>query len=210
MSGSAHFDVMQPDHRIDFDRVRLGALAHDLAMNLALRRHVDDEVAADPRLAAEPPARRATGRACRRSAVRPRSSRSRGRRRSRSACLAKAPSATSTWQRPQMPRPPQTEVEVDAERRARPRAGSGRRRTSPRLPEGVKTIAMERQVASCRLLRSGVSRGAHGSSSRPWLASSRARRCLSYSASSRAAAASASASMSSPQAAGSPRRQSAR
>ena len=34
------------------------ALAHDLPVDLAFGRHVDDEVAADPRLAAEPPAGR--------------------------------------------------------------------------------------------------------------------------------------------------------
>ena len=54
----ADLDVMQAHHRIDFDRMLFGALAHDLAMDLALGRHVDDEIAADLRLAAEPPSRR--------------------------------------------------------------------------------------------------------------------------------------------------------
>ena len=36
--------------------MRLGALAHHLAVHLAVRRHVDDEVALDLRLAAEPAA----------------------------------------------------------------------------------------------------------------------------------------------------------
>ena len=54
----ADFDIVQPDDRIDVDRVLLGALAHDLAVDLALRRHVDDELAANLGLAAEPPPRR--------------------------------------------------------------------------------------------------------------------------------------------------------
>ena len=58
MSGSRDLDVVQPHDRIDLDRMRLGALAHDLPVDLALGRHVDDEVAADPRLAAEAAARR--------------------------------------------------------------------------------------------------------------------------------------------------------
>src|SRR5208337_1545971 len=51
----ADLDVMQPHDRVDLDRMLLGALAHHLPVDLALRRHVDDEVAADFRLAAEPP-----------------------------------------------------------------------------------------------------------------------------------------------------------
>ena len=49
----ADLDVMQPHDRIDFDRMLLGALAHHLPVDLALRRHVDDEVAADFCLAAK-------------------------------------------------------------------------------------------------------------------------------------------------------------
>ena len=108
--GLGDLDVVQPHDGIDVDRVRLGALAHDLPMHLALGRHVDDEIAADLRLAAEPAARRSAARACRHSAARPRSTASTwlGARR-RCACLANSPSAISIWQRQQMPRPPQTE-----------------------------------------------------------------------------------------------------
>ena len=49
-------DVIEADDRIDLDRMRLGALADNLTMDLAFRRHVDDEIAADPGLAAEPAA----------------------------------------------------------------------------------------------------------------------------------------------------------
>ena len=69
MSGSRDLDIMEADDRIDLDRMLLGALAHNLAMDLALGRHVDDEIAADPRLAAEPPAAAQAGRAFRRSAL---------------------------------------------------------------------------------------------------------------------------------------------
>ena len=56
--GLAHLDVVQPHDRVDLDRVRVGLLAHELAVHLALGRHVDDEVADDARVAAEPPLRR--------------------------------------------------------------------------------------------------------------------------------------------------------
>ena len=52
----ADLDVIEAHDRIDLDWMRLGALAHDLPMNLAFGRHVDDEIAANPRLASEPPA----------------------------------------------------------------------------------------------------------------------------------------------------------
>ena len=52
----ADLDVIEADDRIDLDRMRLRALADDLPMNLAFGRHVDDEVAANSGLAAEPPA----------------------------------------------------------------------------------------------------------------------------------------------------------
>ena len=52
----ADLDVIEADDRIDLDRMRLRALAHDLPMNLAFGRHVDDEIAANPGLAAEPSA----------------------------------------------------------------------------------------------------------------------------------------------------------
>ncbi len=54
--GLADLDVVQPHDRIDLDRVRVGLLAHDLAVHLALGRHVDDEVATDAGVAAEPAA----------------------------------------------------------------------------------------------------------------------------------------------------------
>ena len=49
-------DVAKAHDRIDFDRMGFGALAHDLAMDLAFGRHVDDEIAAYPGLASESPA----------------------------------------------------------------------------------------------------------------------------------------------------------
>ncbi len=51
-------DIIEADDRIDLDWMRLRALADDLPMNLAFGRHVDDEIAANPGLAAEPPAGR--------------------------------------------------------------------------------------------------------------------------------------------------------
>ena len=77
-------DVIEADDRIDLDRMRLGALAHNLTVDLAFRRHVDDEIAADPGLAAEPPRRREAARACRRSGSRPRPRASHDRRSSES------------------------------------------------------------------------------------------------------------------------------
>ena len=52
----ADLDVIEAHHGVDLDRMRLRALAHDLPMNLAFGRHVDDEIAANPGLAAEPSA----------------------------------------------------------------------------------------------------------------------------------------------------------
>ena len=49
--GFADLDVVQTHDRIDLDRVRVGLLAHHLAVDLALRRHVHDEVAAHPGMA---------------------------------------------------------------------------------------------------------------------------------------------------------------
>ena len=51
-------DVIEAHDRIDLDRMGLGALAHDLPVDLAFGRHVDDEIAANPGLAPEPPAGR--------------------------------------------------------------------------------------------------------------------------------------------------------
>ena len=49
-----HLDVVQPHDRVDVDRVGVGLLAHDLAVDLRLRGHVDHQVAADLRVASEP------------------------------------------------------------------------------------------------------------------------------------------------------------
>ena len=51
-------DIVEAHDRVDLDRMSLGALAHHLPVDLAFRRHVDDEIAANPGLAAEPPAGR--------------------------------------------------------------------------------------------------------------------------------------------------------
>ena len=51
-------DIVEADDRIDLDRMGLGALAHDLPVNLTFGRDVDDEIAAHPGLAAEPSAGR--------------------------------------------------------------------------------------------------------------------------------------------------------
>ena len=52
----ADLDVIEADDRIDLDWMRLRALADDLPMNLAFGRHVDDKIAANFGLAAEPSA----------------------------------------------------------------------------------------------------------------------------------------------------------
>ena len=54
----ADLDVIEADDRIDLDRMRLRALADDLPVNLAFGRHVDDKIAANPGLAAEPAGQR--------------------------------------------------------------------------------------------------------------------------------------------------------
>ena len=43
--GRGHLDVVEPDDRVDLEVADVDALAHDLAMDLALRRHVDQRVA---------------------------------------------------------------------------------------------------------------------------------------------------------------------
>ena len=53
--GRLHLDVVQADHGIELDVVRLGGLAHDLAVHLAVGRHVDDDVALDLRRAGKAP-----------------------------------------------------------------------------------------------------------------------------------------------------------
>src|SRR5688572_12525543 len=49
-------DEVQADDGIDGDRARVGLLADDLPVHLALRRDVDDDVLRDERRAAEAPA----------------------------------------------------------------------------------------------------------------------------------------------------------
>ena len=56
--GLLDLDVVEPDDGVDLDRVGVGLLAHDLLVHLALRRHVDHELALDVGGAAEPAARR--------------------------------------------------------------------------------------------------------------------------------------------------------
>ncbi len=51
--GRCHLDVVEPDDRVDLEVPDLDALAHDLAMDLALRRHVDERVAVETRRAAQ-------------------------------------------------------------------------------------------------------------------------------------------------------------
>src|SRR6185295_1755475 len=53
--GLLDLDLVQPDDRIDDEVAHGHALAHDLAVDLALRRHVDEDVALDVRTAAEAP-----------------------------------------------------------------------------------------------------------------------------------------------------------
>ena len=56
--GLADLDVVQAHDRVDLDRVGVGLLPHDLPVQLALRRHVHDQVADHLRVAPEPPLRR--------------------------------------------------------------------------------------------------------------------------------------------------------
>ncbi len=43
--GLLHLDKVQPNHRVDLNVMRLGLLAHHLAVHLAAGRHIDDHVA---------------------------------------------------------------------------------------------------------------------------------------------------------------------
>ena len=112
------------------------ALADDLAMDLALGRHVDDDVAAE------------VGRARRRrpavqALVARDTSASTGPNGERWSaddsipCFANEPTLCSTWQRPQIPRPPQTESMSTPRARAASSTvvPAGNR---PRRPDGVK------------------------------------------------------------------------
>ncbi len=56
--GLLHLHVVQAYHRIELDDVRVGLLAHHLAMHLAARRHVDDHIGLDARRTRQAPARR--------------------------------------------------------------------------------------------------------------------------------------------------------
>ena len=56
--GFRDLDVMQPHDRVDVDWTQLGALPDRLAVQLAVIGDVDDEIARNARLAAEPPAGR--------------------------------------------------------------------------------------------------------------------------------------------------------
>ena len=44
--GLIDLDIVEPDDRIELHRRVVGALAHHLPVDLAVRRHIDDEVAA--------------------------------------------------------------------------------------------------------------------------------------------------------------------
>jgi hypothetical protein len=49
--GLFDLDVVQSDRRVELDVADLGALAHHLLVHLAVGRHVDDDIAAELRLA---------------------------------------------------------------------------------------------------------------------------------------------------------------
>ena len=53
--GFRHFHVVQAHHRVDLNGARLGAFAHHLPVDLAFRRHVDDDVAQEARRATQAP-----------------------------------------------------------------------------------------------------------------------------------------------------------
>ncbi len=53
--GLGDLDIVQANRGIELDRHGFGGLAHDLAMRLALGRHVDHHVAQDPGGAGKPP-----------------------------------------------------------------------------------------------------------------------------------------------------------
>ena len=136
----ADLDVVQPDDRVDLDRVRVGLLAHDLPVQLALRRHVDDQVA-DARSAWQPSRRSG-------ASPRPVAVRLLGHRERREVvCLRGDPVLGELALRS---RPPGSGRRSRARRRPSrgPRRASGRRRAGsvpcanrPRLPDGVKTTS---------------------------------------------------------------------
>ena len=55
--GLGHFDKIEPHDRFERNRPRLGLFAHNLAMHLAFRRHVDDDITAKLGLTAQAPMR---------------------------------------------------------------------------------------------------------------------------------------------------------
>ena len=147
--GLLDLDIVEPGQRIELDRAHLGALADHLLVDLAVGRHVDDDVALKLRLTGQPPARLQAP-ACPGSAARPPRMRVRCSAVLVMPCLAKLPSPTVTWHRPQIARPPHTESMSTPSWRAAVRTGvpSAKR---PRLPEGVKTTS----ASFIRCLRAG-------------------------------------------------------
>ena len=128
-------DVVEPDDRVDREGPDVEVLADDLAMDLALGRDVDEDVAADRRGAGQPAVRARplslryvvssslNPDRCPGSEVMP--------------CLANVPMPCVTWQRPQMPRPPQTEsMSTPRDRAASSTVVPSANR--PRRPDGVK------------------------------------------------------------------------
>ena len=59
--GFANLDVIEAHNGIDDDGMGFGAFADDLAMDLGFRGNVDNEIAANARLAAKAPAGRHRG-----------------------------------------------------------------------------------------------------------------------------------------------------
>ena len=144
--GRRHLDVVEADDRIDRERPHVEALADDLAVDLALRRDVDQEIALDRGRARQPPI---GGQAVLVAVGRLRAA-ANGERWSGAEvipCFGNSPIAGLTWQRPQMPRPPQTESMSTPSERAASRTvvPVGNR---PRRPDGVKITSASSRVAS--------------------------------------------------------------
>ena len=51
--GFLHIDIVQTNQRIQLDVEQVSTLANDLAMDLTVRRYIDDHIAFQPRLATE-------------------------------------------------------------------------------------------------------------------------------------------------------------
>ena len=123
--GFGDLDIVEGDDRIEGDRPAVGVLPHHLAVDLAFGGNVDDHVAAELRLAAEPAAGFQSRRGYRRSAARPGPKGLRRRRGTR--CRA--------WR--------------NGLRRSRP--GSARRCRVRRRPNrGRRRVFAPRRGASCR------------------------------------------------------------